>query len=85
MHEPLAHPAPLQPAEPDTATPASAAPMMPTLTPRARRQGIRNAFDRAAAHYDEAAHIQRGLGEQPMSCAVQLILPALPGGIDGLT
>ena len=59
MHEPLAHPAPLQPAEPDTATPASAAPMMPTLTPRARRQGIRNAFDRAAAHYDEAAHIQR--------------------------
>lgn len=59
MHEPLAHPAPLQPAEPDTATPASAAPMMPTMTPRARRLGIRNAFDRAAAHYDEAAHIQR--------------------------
>ena len=59
MHEPPAHPAPLQAAAPDTAAPASAVPIIPAMTPRARRQDIRSAFDRAAAHYDEAALIQR--------------------------
>lgn len=77
MHEPLAHPAPLQPAEPDTATPASAAPMMPTMTPRARRQGIRNAFERAAAHYDEAAHIQREICARLSAFAMGLDLQPL--------
>jgi malonyl-CoA O-methyltransferase len=59
MHEPATHPAPLQAAAPDTAAPASVVPIIPAMTPRARRQDIRSAFDRAAAHYDEAALIQR--------------------------
>lgn len=59
MPDPVLPPAPLQPAEPDPAAPAATAPMMPAMNPRARRQDIRSAFDRAAAHYDEAAHIQR--------------------------
>jgi len=79
MHEPAAHPAP--PAAPDAAAPASAAPIMPAMTPRARRQGIRNAFDRAAAHYDEAALIQREICSRLSAFAIGLDLKP-PAGTD---
>ena len=79
MHEPTAHPAPLQPAEPDTAAPADATPIMPAVNPHARRQGIRNAFDRAAAHYDDAAQIQREICARLSAFALRVDLqPALP-------
>jgi malonyl-CoA O-methyltransferase len=77
MHEAAARPPPLQSAAPDTAAPASsAASMMPPMTPRARRQGIRNAFERAAAHYDEAALIQREICSRLRAFAVGLDLQA---------
>lgn len=81
MRDPVGHPAPLQPAEPDRPAPASAAPMMPAMPPAARRQGIRNAFERAAAHYDEAAHIQREICSRLSAFAMALDLqPALRAG-----
>lgn len=78
MHEPTAHPAALQPAEPDSGATVSAAPIMPAMNPHTRRQGIRNAFDRAAAHYDEAAHIQREICARLSAFALRVDLkPAL--------
>ena len=80
MRDSVVPPAPLQPAEADRLAPASAAPMMPAMTPGARRQGIRNAFDRAAAHYDEAAHIQREICSRLSAFAMALALePLRPG------
>jgi malonyl-CoA O-methyltransferase len=75
MHEPTARPDRLQPSEPDTAAPAGSAPIMPAMHPRARRQGIRQAFDRAADHYDEAAQIQREICFQLSAFALDLDLP----------
>jgi malonyl-CoA O-methyltransferase len=73
MRDSVVHPVPLLPAEPD-----GSAAMMPAMTPGARRQGIRNAFDRAAAHYDEAAHIQREICSRLSAFAMALDLePAL--------
>ena len=78
MHEPAALPAPLPPSEPDKAAPSSAAPIMATMNPRTRRQGIRNAFDRAAESYDEAADIQREICARLSAFALSLHLqPAL--------
>ena len=79
MHEPTAHPTPIQPAGPDAGALASAAPIMPAMNPHARRQGIRNAFDRAAAHYDDAAQIQREICARLSAFALRVDLqPALP-------
>src|SRR5690606_26043322 len=58
--------------------PASAAQMLPAQNPGTRRQGIRNAFERAAAHYDEAAHIQREICSRLSAFATTVDLqPAL--------
>lgn len=74
MHDRFVPPSALNPAQSDTATPADAAPTIPAMHPRARRQDIRNAFDRAAAHYDDAAHIQREICARLGAFAMRLEL-----------
>lgn len=68
---------------PENAPTAIAGAERPDLDPRARRADIRRAFDRAAHHYDAAAHVQREictrLGNFAMSQDLQAALrPGAP-------
>lgn len=66
---------------PETASAATATLERPELEPRTRRAHIRRAFDRAAPHYDEAAHVQREICARLGAFAAALDLQAaLPTG-----